>query len=56
MRDAQRTKTDASTRRTLSIVWGATSLETRLEQATSWYRELLAEAGAATAAVTTEIR
>lgn len=49
VKDAQRTKTHAGTRRTLSVVWGVKGHETQLERATAWYRELLERAGAATA-------
>ena len=49
VKDAQRTKTDADTMRTLSIVWGCTGHEERLRAALAWYRELLEKAGAATA-------
>lgn len=48
VKDAQRTKTSAATRRTLSLVWGAKALGDRAERATAWYRELLARAGART--------
>jgi DNA/RNA-binding domain of Phe-tRNA-synthetase-like protein len=48
VRDAQRTKTSASTRRTLSIVWGCIGFEGRLHEATRWYRSLLEKAGATT--------
>lgn len=48
VKDAQRTKTDADTRRTLSIVWGTRDLPGRARQMTDWYRELLGRLGAAT--------
>lgn len=51
VKDSQRTKTQTSTVRTLSVVWGAVGHEDRLAAATSWYRALLHAAGAATAAV-----
>lgn len=51
VRDAQRTKTDATTRRTLSLVWGMTAHEPRLDRAVSWYRELLESLGGVTEAV-----
>ena len=51
VKDAQRTKTDGATRRTLSIVWGTHRLAGRTDAATGWYRELLARAGASTVAV-----
>jgi len=41
VKDAQRTKTDDATRRTLSVVWGTVAHAPRLEAATRWYRELL---------------
>ncbi len=50
VKDAQRTKTDADTRRTLSVVWGCAGREERLARATAWYRELLERAGASTEA------
>ena len=50
VKDAQRTKTDATTRATLSIVWGTRALPGRTAAATAWYRALLAAhiAGATT--------
>ncbi|HEY3357424.1 MAG TPA: phenylalanine--tRNA ligase beta subunit-related protein [Polyangia bacterium] len=48
VKDAQRTKTDATTRTTLSLVWGARALGDRTARAVAWYRELLVRAGAAT--------
>lgn len=52
VKDSQRTKTRPETRRTLSIIWGTAEHGERVEAAAHWYRELLEEAGAATAAVT----
>ncbi len=49
VKDAQRTKTHAGTRRTLSIVWGTRALPGRARDAAAWYRGLLAERGATTA-------
>ncbi|MBM4069989.1 MAG: hypothetical protein FJ271_13710 [Planctomycetes bacterium] len=46
VKDAQRTKTAADTRRTLSLVWGTTALPGRAEQTAKWYRSLLEEHGA----------
>ena len=46
VKDAQRTKTNADTRRTLTILWGAKSLGDRTARAFAWYRELLERAGA----------
>ncbi|HSJ32510.1 MAG TPA: phenylalanine--tRNA ligase beta subunit-related protein [Longimicrobiales bacterium] len=51
VRDAQRTKTDATTRRTLSMVWGMNGHEARLDRAVSWYRGLLESLGGVTEAV-----
>jgi len=48
VKDAQRTKTAETTRRTLSLIWGTTALPGRAAQAESWYRELLQKQGAAT--------
>lgn len=48
VKDAQRTKTHPGTLRTLSVVWGVQGFEPHVERATSWYRELLERAGAAT--------
>ena len=47
VKDAQRTKTQASTRRTLTVLWGTKALPGRTEQAFTWYRELLERLGAA---------
>jgi DNA/RNA-binding domain of Phe-tRNA-synthetase-like protein len=51
VKDAQRTKTGAETRRTLSVVWGSTELPGRAAQTEAWYRSLLEQQGAATTAV-----
>lgn len=48
VKDAQRTKTGAETRRTLSLVWGTAALEGRAGKAEAWYRELLEKQGAMT--------
>ena len=48
VKDAQRTKTNDATRRTLSIVWGTSALAGRTARAVAWYRALLEEAGAKT--------
>ncbi len=48
VKDAQRTKTDAATRRTLSLIWGTKALPGRAEAAERWYRSLLELSGAAT--------
>ena len=49
VRDSQRTKTDETTRSTLSVIWGCTGLEDRLAETERWYRELLELTGATTA-------
>ncbi len=49
VKDAQRSKTDAATRRTLSVIWGTRALPGRMAAALAWYREILARAGARTA-------
>lgn len=46
VRDAQRTKTSASTTDTLSVVWGCAGHEEHLATTVSWYRSLLADLGA----------
>jgi DNA/RNA-binding domain of Phe-tRNA-synthetase-like protein len=51
VKDAQRTKTDGATVRTLSVVWGGAGHEERLATAARWYRDLLEGAGARTAEV-----
>jgi DNA/RNA-binding domain of Phe-tRNA-synthetase-like protein len=43
VKDAQRTKTSADTRRTLSIVWGTSALPGRARSVAEWYRALLGE-------------
>jgi DNA/RNA-binding domain of Phe-tRNA-synthetase-like protein len=48
VKDAQRTKTTAETRSTLSLVWGARPLGDRTVRTVAWYRELLERAGART--------
>jgi DNA/RNA-binding domain of Phe-tRNA-synthetase-like protein len=53
VKDSQRTKTQEETRQTLTVVWGARSLEQPMETATAWYRELLERLGASTDIVTT---
>ncbi|HLL54632.1 MAG TPA: phenylalanine--tRNA ligase beta subunit-related protein [Myxococcaceae bacterium] len=49
VKDSQRTKTNANTRRTLSVLWGAQGLGDRTARAAAWYRELLGRLGATTA-------
>ena len=51
VRDAQRTKTHADTRSTLSVLWGCAGFEARLQEAATWYRALLEGMGATTAGV-----
>ncbi len=48
VKDAQRTKTDAATMRTLTVIWGTVALPGRAELAEKWYRELLEQQGART--------
>jgi DNA/RNA-binding domain of Phe-tRNA-synthetase-like protein len=48
VKDAQRTKTEAASRRTLSLIWGTTALPGLVEQAEAWYQALLGQQGAAT--------
>jgi len=48
VKDAQRTKTHAGTRRTLSILWGVQAFGTHVKRSADWYRELLERAGAHT--------
>jgi DNA/RNA-binding domain of Phe-tRNA-synthetase-like protein len=48
VKDAQRTKTHDGTRTTLSIVWGSNKLPGRTNEATSWYRQLVARIPGAT--------
>jgi DNA/RNA-binding domain of Phe-tRNA-synthetase-like protein len=49
VKDAQRTKTAAETRRTLTLIWGSIALPGRAAQAEAWYRALLEQQGAITA-------
>ena len=46
VRDSQRTKTHAGTRRTLSVVWAPPALAGRLAEAVTWHARLLTESGA----------
>lgn len=48
VKDAQRTKTDGTTTRTLSILWGPSACAEVVEATLAWYRELLAALGATT--------
>ena len=56
VRDSQRTKTNADTRRTLSVIWGCAGFEERLSETERWYRTLLAQVGATTDQVEPEQR
>jgi DNA/RNA-binding domain of Phe-tRNA-synthetase-like protein len=49
VKDAQRTKTDGTTQRTLSVVWGSRTLDGRCAQAVGFYTELLQRLGAVVA-------
>jgi DNA/RNA-binding domain of Phe-tRNA-synthetase-like protein len=51
VKDAQRSKTDGATRRTLSLLWSSRELGGRGEAACRWYLDLVARAGARTALV-----
>ena len=48
VKDAQRTKTDASTTETLTIIWGTIAIPDLAERAETWYRALLDQCGAVT--------
>jgi len=48
VKDAQRTKTHDGTVHTLAVVWGTNALPDRTEQATRWYRDLVATIPGAT--------
>ncbi len=48
VKDAQRTKTDAQTTQTLTVIWGTYALPERAAQAEGWYRQLLRQLGAVT--------
>jgi DNA/RNA-binding domain of Phe-tRNA-synthetase-like protein len=56
VKDAQRTKTDGATRRTLSLIWGTVALPGRAEQTESWYRALLQQQGAETRGIPGPVR
>jgi hypothetical protein len=45
VKDAQRTKTSATTRAALAIVWGTRALPGRTARAVAWYRSLAAALG-----------
>ena len=40
VKDSQRTKTHAQTRRTLSLIWAESSLANQAQAALAWYREI----------------
>jgi DNA/RNA-binding domain of Phe-tRNA-synthetase-like protein len=46
VKDSQRTKTHANTRRTLTLIWGTRRLSGRAAATQAWYRQLLAAHGA----------
>jgi DNA/RNA-binding domain of Phe-tRNA-synthetase-like protein len=48
VKDAQRTKTHAGTRRILALVWGTNAAPGLAARAARWYRELLEASGATT--------
>ena len=48
VKDAQRTKTDGTTRRTLTLIWGTNQLPDRAADTESWYRSLLEQHDAST--------
>lgn len=47
VKDAQRTKTDEASHRTLTVVWGTRALPGRTRRVTAWQRELFERLGAA---------
>lgn len=51
VKDSQRTKTQAETRRTLSVVWGTHAWEGQTAATVAWYQELLTKAGASVVGV-----
>lgn len=48
VKDSQRTKTHAGTRRTLTVIWGVVGEEERVGRATAWYESMLHALGAVT--------
>lgn len=56
VKDAQRTKTDAQTTQTLTVLWGTTAAPGRAATAETWYRELLHRLGATTESVSDAAR
>lgn len=55
VKDAQRTKTHAGTRRTLSVLWGTRALPSRAAEASAWYQSLLEGLGARTEPIPTPL-
>jgi DNA/RNA-binding domain of Phe-tRNA-synthetase-like protein len=55
VKDAQRTKTDAVTTRTLTVIWGTTELPGHAVKAETWYREMLISLGATTESAKVEV-
>lgn len=51
VKDSQRTKTGPAARRTLSLIWGTTSLPGRAEATEAWYHALLKAHGASVESV-----
>jgi len=51
VKDAQRTKTNEETTRTLTVIWGVAGYEDRLATAVAWYQEILGKMGTAVEAV-----
>ncbi len=45
VKDSQRTKTSATTQRTLAVVWGTQALPGHTAKTTAWYRALVAQSG-----------
>jgi len=54
VKDAERTKTGATTLQTLSLIWGTHDLPDRATTATAWYRSLLEPLGATTELIAVE--
>jgi DNA/RNA-binding domain of Phe-tRNA-synthetase-like protein len=51
VKDAQRTKTDESTTRTLTVIWGVLGFEGQLDTAVEWYQEMLERVGSEVSAL-----
>ena len=51
VKDAQRTKTNEETTRTLTVIWGVLGFASQLAAAVAWYQEILGKMGAAVEAV-----